>query len=282
MATAEPLTDGTGLSSAWPAPPSRASLALGDLRQGCSSGWMWTALAMQDIRLRYRGSALGPFWLTISTLIMSVAMGGIYPHLFGTNAANYVPYLVTGLVLWQFVSTTIAEGCGTFVAMESVIHQTPMPFSVHAFRVVYRNLIVLAHNAILVPFALLLFHVPVDARILLAAPALVLLSLNAVWVSLFLGIVSARFRDVPPIVASFLQVVFFVTPVFWAPDALGRWKIFADLNPLFAAVDIVRAPLLGVPTQPWSWWVMLAATLLGGGGAFVFFARFRSRIAYWL
>lgn len=278
MATADQLTDTAG----WPAPPSRFSLAVRDLVQGFSSAWIWTALALQDIRLRYRGSALGPFWLTISTLIMSVAMGGIYPHLFGTSMATYVPYLMIGLVLWQFVSSTISEGCSTFVAMESVIHQAPMPFSIHAYRVVCRNLIVLGHNAILIPLALLVFHVPVDARILLVVPALLLLSFNAVWLSLLLGIISTRFRDVPPIVASFLQVLFFVTPVFWVPGALGRWKIFADINPVFAAVDIVRAPLLGVPAQSWSWWVILAATVFGGGGSFLFFARFRSRIAYWL
>ena len=282
MATADQLTDSAALAAGWPTPPSRSSLAMRDLLQGLVNAWMWTALAAQDIRVRYRGSALGPFWLTISTLIMSIAMGGIYPHLFGTKAATYVPYLMVGLVLWQFVSTSITEGCFTFLSMESVIRQTPMPFSVLAYRVVCRNLIVLAHNAILIPFGLLLFRVPITGHILLVPPALLLLSINAVWVSVFLGIVSARFRDVPPIVTSFLQVLFFVTPVFWAPEALGRWKIFADMNPVFAAVDVVRAPLLGVPTQPWSWWVILATTVLGGGCSFLFFARFRSRIAYWL
>jgi ABC-type polysaccharide/polyol phosphate export permease len=266
----------------WPAPPSRAALALADLAEGLARGWVWTALAMQDIRLRYRGSALGPFWLTISTLIMAVAMGGIYPHLFATSTAHYVPYLVTGLVFWQFVSTTLSDGCTTFTTMQSVIHQSPMPFSIYAYRVVYRNLVVLAHNAILVPPALLLFRVAVDWRLLLVPAALLLLAANAVWTSLLLGIVSARFRDVPPIIASFLQVIFFVTPVFWAPDSLGRWKILADLNPLFAAVDIVRAPLIGIAFQPWSWPVMAATTLVGGVGTFLFFARFRARIAYWL
>jgi ABC-type polysaccharide/polyol phosphate export permease len=282
MMTIEQLTGSAARSVDWPPAPSRPSVAVRDLVQGLSNRWIWTALAMQDIRLRYRGSALGPFWLTISTLVMSVTMGAIYPHLFHINASSYIPFLVVGLVLWQFVSTTIIESCSTFVAVESVIRQAPMPFSVHAFRVVCRNLIVLGHNAILIPFGLLLFRLPIDWRIMLLAPALVLLSVNALWVSLLLGIVSARFRDVPPIVASFLQVLFFVTPIFWQPDALGRWKILADVNPLFAAIDILRAPLLGVPTQPYSWWVILAVTLLGSSGTFLFFTRFRSRIAYWL
>jgi ABC-type polysaccharide/polyol phosphate export permease len=93
---------------------------------------------------------------------------------------------------------------------------------------------------------------------------------------------SARFRDVPPIVASFVQVLFFVTPIFWSPDALGPYKTIAELNPLFAAIDVVRAPLLNTSFAPHSWEVLIGVSLLGGIVAFGLFARFRSRIAYWI
>ena len=281
MSTAEELTIAAP-SAASRERKLRAARAARDLLDGFASSWIAIAIAMQDVRLRYRGSTLGPFWLTISTLVMVVAIGGIYPHLFHIEATSYIPYLLVGLVLWQFLSTVITEGCTTFVAVQRVIHQVPMPFSVHVCRAVYRNLIVLAHSAVLVPLGLLLFAVRIDWHVLLVFPAIAVLGINSFWICLLLGMLSARFRDIPPIVASFLQVLFFVTPVFWAPDALGRWKILADLNPFFAAIDIVRAPLIGVPIQPLSWFVILATTLLGCAITFAFFARFRSRIAYWL
>ncbi len=77
-----------------------------------------------------------------------------------------------------------------------------------------------------------------------------------------------------PIVASFLQVAFFLTPVFWPIEALGIYRPLAELNPLFAAIDVVRAPLIGVPVATYSWPVLLAATSLGCGAAFLLFARF--------
>src|SRR6185437_1581053 len=126
-----------------------------------------------------------------------------------------------------------------------------------------RNLIVLAHNLVIVPIVLLIYRVHIDWGVILILPGLLLLSLNGVWISILLGMVSARFRDVPPIVASFVQVVFFVTPIFWSPDLLGVWKSAAELNPLFAAVDIVRAPLLGQTPAPWSWPVMAIVTAVG-------------------
>jgi ABC-2 type transport system permease protein/lipopolysaccharide transport system permease protein len=243
---------------------------------------MWIALAMQDIRLRYRGSILGPFWLTLSMIIMITAMGAIYAKLFKTDLHEYLPFLTIGLVVWQFVSGAVNEGCQTFLAVGSVVQQVPMPFSIHAYRVVCRNLIIMAHNVVVVPIVLLLFHVPFDWRVLGILPGLLALAICGVWASLLFGILSTRFRDIPPIVANFLQVVFFVTPVFWSPASLGPWKHLAELNPLFAAIDVIRAPLLGLAPAASSWPIMMAMTLVGSAVTFLFFARFRSRIAYWL
>ena len=94
---------------------SRSAAAWDDLVEGASKSWMWSAMAMQDIKMRYRGSLLGPFWLTISMFVMIAAMGLIYPRLFNVEISSYLPFLTVGLVIWNFVSTTIIEGCDTFV-----------------------------------------------------------------------------------------------------------------------------------------------------------------------
>ncbi len=265
----------------WPR-PSRTVLAWSDLAQGFSRSWMWTALAVQDIRLRYRGSVLGPFWMTISTFVMIIAMGFIYAHLFHTDTRSYMPYLTMGLIVWQLISTLITEGCQTFLATETVIQQVPIPFSIHVYRVVCRNFIVFAHNLVIVPIGLVAFAIPLDWHILEAAAGCVVLAVNGVWVCIFLGTLSARFRDIVPIVTSFLQVAFFLTPVFWPIEALGIYRPLAELNPLFTAIDVIRAPLIGVPVAPYSWPVLLAATVLGCCITFFLFARYRGRIAYWV
>lgn len=267
---------------ALPLPPSRAAAAWRDLADGFVKSWMWTTLALQDIKLRYRGSILGPFWLTISTLVMVSAMGLIYSRLFNVEIATYLPYVTIGLVVWQFISGVTSEGCETFLRVESVIQQIPIPFSIHAYRTVCRNLIVLAHSFVIVPLGLLLLQQPVDWRAIESGAGLIVLAVNGLWLSLLLGMVSARFRDIPPIVASFLQVAFFATPVFWPIDALGDWKTAAALNPFFAALDVVRAPLLGLPVAETSWPVLLISTIAGCAVTFAAFARFRTRIAYWI
>jgi ABC-2 type transport system permease protein/lipopolysaccharide transport system permease protein len=261
---------------------SRAAAAWADVVEGMAKSWMWSAMAMQDIKLRYRGSMLGPFWLTISMVIMIAAMGLIYARLFNMEITRYLPFLTVGLVIWNFVSTVIIEGCQTFLSAQNVISQVRMPFTVHAWRTVYRNLIILAHNMVIVPFVLVIFGVPVGWDVVIIVPALAILTINGLWVSVLLGMISARYRDVPPIVMSLVQVIFFVTPIFWPPEALGVWMQALPLNPLFAAIDVIRAPLLGQAPLTYSWPVLLVVTVLGSLGTFALFAKFRSRVTYWI
>jgi len=261
---------------------SRAILAVRDLAEGLAKFWLWGELAKQDIRLRYRGSMLGPFWVTISTIIMVGAMGFLYAKLFHTAASSYLPFLTAGLIVWQFVASLITEGCGAFTSVSSVIQQVPLPYSIHVYRLVARNLLVLGHNIVIIPFILWMFHVTPDWGVLWIPLGLLVLCVNGAWIAILFGMLSARFRDVPPIVASFVQVIFFVTPVFWAPSALGVWASIGQLNPIFAAIDVIRAPILGQPVAPHSWTVLLLVTAIGSTLTFVVFARLRYRIPFWV
>ena len=170
------------------------------------------ALAFQDIKLRYRGSVLGPFWLTISTVVMVASMGAIYSTLFNISATDLSAVFAIGLIVWGYISAAIIGGCQTFLGAEGIIQTVPLPYSVHAYRAVFRNLIVLAHSLVIIPLVLLIFQIPVGWRILEIVPALILYALNGVWISVFFGMLSARYRDVPPIVANFTQVLFFCNP----------------------------------------------------------------------
>ena len=279
--TVNPVSDAHFSQEKWPVSQSLSSAAWNDLLTGAAKNWLWTTLAIQDIKLRYRGSVLGPFWLTISTVVMVASMGVIYSTLFNVSPRTYLPYLAIGLILWGYISGAISEGCQTFLSAEGIIQTVPLPYSVHAYRAVFRNLIVLAHSVIIIPIGLLIFQIPIDWRILEIIPALILYTVNGIWISIFFGMLSARFRDVPPIVANFTQILFFLTPIIYPVASLGKWRAIADFNPAFAAIDVIRAPLLGVATSPYSWLTLFAATMIGCVGTFFIFARFRARIAYW-
>ena len=78
---------------------------------------------------------------------------------------------------------------------------------------VWKNLIIFGHNFVIYGAILVIFGFwPGLGNLVLAAIGLALLCVNGVWTGLVLSIVSTRFRDVPQIVNSLVQVAFFLTP----------------------------------------------------------------------
>ena len=269
-----------------PPAASQAALALSDIIDGARASHLWGRLGWQDIRRRYRRSVLGPFWLTISMGVLVAALGTLYGALFDVRAADYVPHLALGFIVWTLISGLITDGCSAFISVESIIKQTNVPLSVHVYRMVWRHFLVLFHNAAIFVVVAALFAVWPGWTGLLALPGLVLLCLNGIWVGLLLGIVSARFRDVPPIAESVVRILFFVTPIIWMPELMpGRALMLAvvlDFNPFFHFVELVRAPLLGQAPELASWLAVTGITLGGWVVTFALFRNYRRRIAYWV
>jgi ABC-type polysaccharide/polyol phosphate export permease len=94
---------------------------------------------------------------------------------------------------------------------------------------------------------------------------------------------SARFRDLPLIVANGVQIIFMITPIMWKPSQLtGERYLVAQLNPFHYLVDVLRLPLLG-EMPPASTWLMAVIIIAASCAvAFWFFVRYRWRIAYWV
>jgi lipopolysaccharide transport system permease protein len=109
--------------------------------------------------------------------------------------------------------------------------------------------------------------------------------IDAFAIGLLLGIFGARFRDIPPIIASVMQIAFYLTPIMWSPSMLshrGLGLVFVQLNPFYSMLEIMRGPLLGQPLEPHVWLVALtfSAVLLFLSG--LVFVRARPRIPYWI
>ncbi|CAO3460120.1 O-antigen export system permease protein RfbD [Azospirillum argentinense] len=262
---------------------SQAERAWEDLFDGGRHWRLWSKLGWHDIRKRYRRSVLGPFWLTLSMAVMVASLGLIYGTLFRLDLESYLPFLAIGLATWTFVASFLNEGCTSFIDLEPLIKNVRIPMSLHILRALWRNLIIYAHNIVIFAGVALVFGIwPGIGGILLAFAGLGLLLVNAGWIMLLCGMVCTRFRDVPPIVASVIQLLFFVTPVMWKPELLGERRYLMALNPLYHLIETIRAPLLGQLPGWENWAVGLLFAAAGWALTFVLFARFRKRIAYWL
>jgi ABC-2 type transport system permease protein len=261
-----------------------------DLVDGWRQRELWAHLGWQDIRQRYRRSVLGPIWITISMAVTAVGLGLLYAGLFGNPIDVQLPHILVGFIVWAFISGCILEGSDVFIANEGLIKFLPAPISVHVYRLVWRQVLLFAHNLIVYAIMLIIFPKPLDWGSLMAIPAFLLLALNGTWVAFFLGMASARFRDLNPIVGSVVQLVFFLTPIVWIyedfldsanPQIAERARL-AEINPFLHFVEIIRRPMLG-QTNVWhSWVVVLVITVVGWTLTLLAMRRYRARVAYWV
>lgn len=253
-----------------------------DLFVGMRAIQIWGTLGWHDIRQRYRRSVLGPFWFTLSTAIMVVVLGALYATLLKQEIANYLPFLAVGLVVWQFLGSSITEGCTAFIGSAQLIKQIRLPLTVHVCRVVWRNFVILLHSLPVAVVLLIVFGYRPGIEFLLLPFGLLLLLLHGVWIGVVLGILCARFRDIPPIVINLVQVAFFFTPIMWTPEILKDRAWVAEYNPFYHLIEIVRAPIIGRPAHLDSWLWSLAFLVIGFGLAQFLMKRYRNRVPYWI
>lgn len=258
--------------------------AWNDLRGGFHEWRIWGRLGWQEVKRRYRRTLLGPFWATASLGMFIGGMVFIWAPLFRTNVTSYLPFLAAGMVAWSLVSALVSEGCTTYANGGNVITQMNFPYSILNYVAVWRNIIVFFHNVLLVVLIDVVLKINVGfVHIVLLAVGLFIVAVNGAWMTVVLGIIGARYRDVPPLVANVMQVLMFITPVFWNMSQLpATAHFYLKLNYFLHLIEIMRAPMMGQVPAFSSYAVTILGAAIGWLFAFVLLAHFRRRIAYWL
>ncbi len=154
--------------------------------------------------------------------------------------------------------------------------------STFIFRLVQRNLIVLAHNALIIPVVFVLFSVPLSWKMLWFIPGFLLVAGNVFWIAFCLAIICARYRDVPQIISSAMQLVFFVTPIMYMPEQLSDRIQVIEWNPFANLLQLMTSPLLGEQPTLWHYQYCLVLFLVGVIFSLWFVAKYSKRVVYWL
>jgi lipopolysaccharide transport system permease protein len=242
-------------------------------------------LGWQDIRQFYRRSVFGQLWITIGMAVTIAAIGIVFGTLFGTPLQVFLPYLASGMIMWALIAGILNDGNQAFIAAEGMIKQLPLPKIVYIVRVVWRNIIVSAHNIVIFPMVILIVGGSTSWAILLWPLGVLLAVISLSGLALVFGIVAARYRDLPQIVSAALTVAFYVTPVIWIRESIGDNELVNALvgfNPLSHILQVARLPLIGqYPTvENWTW--VIASAIVFWTVGMMLFKRFEKRIAYWV
>ena len=243
-----------------------------------------TSLGWQDLKQSYRRSALGPFWISLGMTVQIAAIGMVFGLIFGSPLGEFLPFLAVSLIIWSLISGIVLDGSMAFVQGEAIIRQLPIPHYVHILRSIWKNILMFAHNTVILPIVFLIFLKAPTWNIILVVPGFLLTTLFLYAATHILALFTTRFRDMQQIIASVMTVVFYVTPVIWQPSLIpsGTAHLLLGLNPFYHFLQIIRLPILGQAPTFENWSLAVLMTVITGLVAFLASKRYKDRLAYWV
>jgi len=239
------------------------------------------ALAWSDMRHRYVRSLLGPFWMSIQMAIMVAVLGSVIGHFSNASAVARLPMLALSLTAWTFLNSVVLDATTALQNSASLIKDRALPPVIFLLQCVFRQALFALHNAC-VPLILWLFLVPKDFGGAVAAlPGLALFVVCTLGLSLVLGAMATRFRDLKPIIESSLTLAFLSSPIIWSPEMIDQRSAVMRLNPLTHLFAIWREPLAtGHIAMPSVTYVLAGLSVLAVASV-VTIARLR-KAAFWI
>ncbi len=242
-------------------------------------------LTSRELKARYRGSVLGFLWSLVNPLLLLAVYTFVFSVVFkpGTRGemSPYALFLVSGLFPWIWISASALEGSMSLLANSGLIRKAVFPAELLPMVSVLSNLVHLLFALPIVVAALMAGRVlgyPVGGLSMLALPAILLLHLPMVsGLALGTSALTVHFKDVRDLLANFLTLMFFLTPILYSLDALQgaglapvRWAV--RLNPFTPFILGYQTVLFrGELPDPLLWTQMALVSLIAwalGAGLF--------------
>lgn len=259
-------------------------ISIKDVVNGAKEHHFWMTFGMNDIKAKYRRSRIGQWWITLSVALFIFVIGGLFRGIFDDNSGTYMAYLSVGYITWLLINDSVCLGCSILSQAKPFLLQKSWPTSTFVYRLIYRETLIFAHHAVLLPPIFLWLGLwPGISGLVYGFLGLALTIFAAFWVIIFLAIISLRYRDFPPIVQSLMRMAFFATPIIWIDRDLGdfdKWIVW--LNPFGYFIKIVRDPLLGLGFPFHAWGISIGLTSAAVIASLTILSVTKSRLNYWL
>lgn len=209
--------------------------------------YFWWHLAMSDLRARWRRSFFGVFWSILQPLALTLLLSLVFSSLFNTNITEYAPYILSGMIIWEYIVNSVVGGSLAFVQADAYIKQTHHPLAIYTLRTALTGLIILAMASTGLIGWVLVIMPKNFGWTWLAAPLIFPIVMLIAWPwATIMAYIATRFRDVPHAMGLVLQAMWFVSPIYFEASMFRRGQLHAllDYNPIYHILEIVRAPLL--------------------------------------
>lgn len=238
-------------------------------------------LGLMEIKLKYKRSIIGPWWITISTALTITLLGSLWTMVFGMDLHEYLPYFALGLILWNLFLTQNTDATNLFSKNEALLKEvyiSPIEFLISS---AISNLIIFFHNFIVILFIIFYFDLFVNNSLFFSIIGFLLFVLFTFFISGIVSMISARYKDAVQIFTVFFNLLFFISPIIWKSDSIKSEFMFIKLNPIYHFLEAIRTPIIsGVASQ--SLYFCLFFVLFAFMVFYFLFKSFNRKIVFWL
>jgi len=233
--------------------PSKSWVAL-NLRDLWAYRELLYFLTWRDVKVRYKQTLLGVAWAILQPLLTML----IFTLLFGRLArieSDGIPYPIfayAGLLIWTFFANAVTNSGNSLVGSANLITKIYFPRIIIPGAAVGAGLVDLG-IAFLIQIGLMIYYHVTITRAILMVPVLVLLAtLLALGVGMWLSALNVKYRDIRYAIPFLIQLWMFASPIIYPESMLqGKMKYILRLNPLTGIVENFRVALFGHSNFHW-------------------------------
>ncbi|MGY0618344.1 ABC transporter permease [Lysobacter sp. A378] len=259
---------------------------LHDLRDSLRHHEFWTYAIWLDIVTRYRRTRIGVAWIVMPPLAYVLGLGYLYSTMLGGGAAEFIPHLGFGYILWRLAIQTMTESADVFSAHHAFIMDGRTRFTDFILRTVAKSSLFFVVGLAIVVVVVMAISPSSNIRLLTLVVTLPVFFINVLWMAVVISLVGARFPDTKEMIGTVLIFGFLLTPILWdasmVPPETLRGSVMR-LNPFFHLLEFVRAPALGgLPEKLTLYYVIPAMTILGSALAAILYRRYSRFVPLWI
>ncbi len=248
--------------------------------------YFWLSLVKMDLETRYRRSLLGLGWSLLHPIVLTITLYMVFRSAFGGDPSSYALEVLTGLVVWNFITGVSTLGCNCFLVAETYIRQHPSPLAIFPLRTALGALVhfglallvVLAATALLTGFQ--------SGVALLSLFGSTVLLFGLAWsLALLTGFANVVFRDTEHLLQVCFQILFYGTPIIYPERLLDNYEVgwVLKLNPLVPFLRLFREPILRGEMPSWDTYAAAAASVAVLGCLAMFVLRsLQRRLIFYL
>lgn len=255
-----------------------------DLYTGLKRHRLWCELAKLELKSNYQGSVLGVSWIVLALMIKVGMLSIVYSMVLDKDFSEYILFLALGVLTWSFISSTIINSAMIFRKAANFLMQMKLEHSIFVLQNIYKeSLILILYQLFAIPLVFVIKGESVVSLMWIwVFLGYIVIILIALFASFWIGWLSARYRDIQPVLNSMVMIIFLITPVLWPPPEKFSDSLYFQLNPFYHLLELIRSPIIDGVVPALSWAVASAILIINVVLSILIYPKIKNKLVLWL